>query len=89
MTDQRNSNVVFPIVAFLAAMLAVYVGAYYAKVDSTQFSSVRSTRVRYLPDYGRGHRWLNPLFAPIHEIDRRIRPGVWSRPLEEIMVDPV
>lgn len=76
-----------PIVLALALLLGLYVGAYYASVDTMPI--VGDLSVWNMPHYSRivpstvrnRHAWndrLKMLFEPIHWLDRRIRPQVWD-----------
>jgi hypothetical protein len=56
---------------FIAILLALYVGAYYAMVDRREFGDACWVR------YPMGQKWAKPLFAAMHEVDREIRPDSW------------
>jgi hypothetical protein len=80
------------VVVVLAASLALYAGAYYGLVEQDRLVARNRVEMRY-PSYGGnllaspipGVSWdveftpdLRPLFAPIHWLDRRLRPGFWD-----------
>lgn len=74
-------------VVVLAVLFGGYVGAYYVTVEPYVHSRVAGTVIR-LPTYsipGSSERWqwsvdtlLDVVFAPMHWLDRRIRPHVWT-----------
>ena len=72
----------------MLALLTLYVGTYYALVfaaDDLQVDSTSSGPIPLVPAYGplrlwRYDRFLQPLFRPIHQIDRMIRPSYWTDP---------
>jgi hypothetical protein len=68
----------------LALMLGLYVGAYCAMVEPTR-SLLRKPHPVYVIRLGaenfryRRYSKAAALFAPIHWLERRIRPHVWER----------
>jgi hypothetical protein len=65
-------------------LLGLYVGAYYATVRAIRWPGFISSTyhpggvsLAYRPIPGINSRWL---FAPVHAIDRKLRPDVWNPP---------
>jgi hypothetical protein len=67
-------------------LLWLYVGAYYVMVEPAENRARRRIVPVYPvgynaelwePRYGSLHRWF---FAPIHWVDRRLRPHFWEWP---------
>ena len=56
-------------IGFIVALAAIYVGSYYAMVDRGALRDACWVR------YPMGQKWAKPLFAAMHEVDRRLRPG--------------
>jgi hypothetical protein len=86
----RKPGFVLPIAVTLAALLGLYVGTYYAMSHPRSTGWPRGTFL-VEPFYGtreygqvplpaemEWHLRLFPFFAPIHWLDRRIRPHVWD-----------
>jgi hypothetical protein len=69
-------------------LVGLYVGAYYALVQRQGYFSETPSGTTFsilpgygpLPHCGRFHPVTRPLFWPIHQIDRRLRPGEWESP---------
>lgn len=88
MHDERKRGILLPIAVTAVVLLGLYVGAYYAIVKSLPISlqspSLPFRPLRAQPRYpvGSDGPWvqqtLHWLFAPIHRIDRFLRPGVWE-----------
>jgi hypothetical protein len=87
MPSDRKPSLILP-VAVVALLLAAYVGAYYATVQPLGKLVSSDTWMIAVPFYGPESElyhldnapWqerLQPFFAPIHWLDRRIRPQVW------------
>ena len=69
--------------ASLAVMLSLYAGAYYALVrPRLYFASFAPHYGKRLPvAWNKKEQWsarITPCFAPIHSLDRRLRPHVWE-----------
>src|SRR5690349_3050581 len=92
MSDRKPTSVVMPALVAALVLLGPYVGAYYATVkpDFVALSDPDFGRNAVYPLlYGTGWetdtskfmtgqaRW-NRFFAPIHWLDRRIRPHAWE-----------
>ncbi len=79
---RRSGTVPWAVVGVLAVMLVLYVGAYYATVEPVL---AWSWPIRRIPVYqspvgtSRVADWVEIVFKPIHEFDRRLRPHVWER----------
>jgi hypothetical protein len=71
----RECGYALGVVVLLAA---IYVGSYYATVQPKYFRMPpgdRACLVEYrLDDEG----WLKVFFAPMHDLDRQIRPEWWE-----------
>lgn len=67
----RNRDLFLSVAVALVA-LGLYVGAYYAIVTPVRMPGRTETNFTDL---------AGSLFAPIHWLDRHIRPHVWKRPL--------
>jgi hypothetical protein len=70
-------------VGALTLLLALYAGAYYAMVDPfDRVAMISSTypppRGRPIPFYSFGGDAAKAFFAPIHQVDRLLRPQVWE-----------
>lgn len=78
MTESRSSFNAWTAGGALAAILAAYIGGYYAivgrvTVDSSRLvDTVPNFALPRMPDV-----LSDGFFAPIHAIDRRIRPDFW------------
>jgi hypothetical protein len=61
-------------IAFVLAMCVLYGGAYLALMQADDTGAGR-----YMPmlKYRFGGEWSKRIFAPAHEVDRRIRPELW------------
>ena len=72
----------------LSAMIllppALYVGAYYANATTSGAMWFADAGRMVCPDprYRVCESVSNSVFAPLHAIDRRLRPDVWSRPVD-------
>ena len=81
MTDRKTSA---PWIAgaVLLVLLGGYVGAYYGLMKPDSVSVVLDARFHIsmrpvtVPVYSAS--WLHSFFAPIHRLDRRIRPHMWE-----------
>ena len=82
MSDRKSTFVVLPAVATALVLLGAYVGAYYRMVE---VPDMRPFEGEVAADYSWSHESVprNPsrswrrFFAPVHWLDRRIRPHVW------------
>ena len=70
------------VVVFLAA---IYIGSYYAMVEKWEIRSPIAQVAQAfagdeatLPEYRLRQEWVYSLYAPMHAIDRKLRPGFWS-----------
>ena len=86
MTSPGKPGFVLPVAVTLAVLLGLYAGAYYGIVRAVDVTIAGpganpdgSFDVRYvkLPDYGDDGQ-SRSFFAPIHWLDRRIRPHFWE-----------
>jgi hypothetical protein len=80
MSDERKRSV-DPWIAGIAltALLSLYVGAYFWLVLPLRFGSLHTGPIApayRIPLASQGI--AGALFAPIHALDRRIRPHVWE-----------
>ena len=78
--------------AFLALIVALYVGSYYAMVQKAEwtrvwpvidsFSSRRAVVLTgdttVVPEYRFGGKVARSFYSFWHEVDREIRPGYWT-----------
>jgi hypothetical protein len=70
--------------AFVVVLVGLYLGAYFAMVDSIDvaemLSSVRPYRgpARPFVFYRFGDDWSRSFFGPAHALDRRLRPELWD-----------
>ena len=87
MTSPRKPGFLLPVAVTLAVLLGLYVGAYYAIVEVLpEWSYVPGTpgepwySASWIPPGYRQvvDRCLTPAFAPIHALDRRLRPHIWD-----------
>ena len=74
------------------AAVGMYVAAYYCMVKPAGFGNIHGPVTDILPTYPSEpeetpfgptdgyilHPFWEPFFAPIHRLDRRVRPDVWS-----------
>jgi hypothetical protein len=70
-------------VGVLTLLLALYVGAYYATVEPFDYSAFISSRHppprgTPIPIYSFGGESAKTFFAPMHQVDRMLRPDVWE-----------
>jgi hypothetical protein len=65
-------------IGFVVLMAALYVGAYYGMVTKEQFGRGRN----FVVDYRIGGEWAESFFAPMHQIDREIRPATWINEMQ-------
>jgi hypothetical protein len=76
-------------IGFIVVLAALYVGAYYAMVitrsqylDRYMLSLKVSTKgppiYRVAPEYRFGGDAAVRFFAPMHDIDTRLRPSIWE-----------
>jgi hypothetical protein len=86
-TSPRKPGFVLPVAVTLAALLGLYVGGYYAMVwrwGRMPRYSLGPPRYPGLEDkieperVSRSQRRRQRFFAPIHWLDRRIRPDAWG-----------
>lgn len=79
MPSARKPSLILPVA--VAVLLGLYVGAYYATADSEIVSTVGvpgNFPPMWQPTYSIGNLEFDGwFFAPVHWIDRRIRPEVW------------
>ena len=68
-------NVLGLAVGGVILLVGIYVGAYCAMVDIDYVR--RPTFLIAVPKYRAGDSMLQPVFAPIHRLDRNWRPAVW------------
>lgn len=81
-------------IAALTLLIAAYVGAYFGTMTPTSVGTSFREPAHFVivmdvePQY-RFQR-LNPVFAPVHWADRRLRPHLWTsqRHLIDYKVDP-
>jgi hypothetical protein len=84
----RKPNLILPVVAGLAVLLGVYIVAYYAMVRprTDKFmnmigASLLVINPRYGPFDGGEGGVAKHVFAPLHWLDRRMRPRTWGGPI--------
>lgn len=84
MSDRKATHFIVPAVVALV-LLGLHVGAYYATVDVKVDTAWRRYGVVTVeeatgtsPTYSVWHPWTRPFFAPVHWLDRRIRPQFWE-----------
>jgi hypothetical protein len=67
-------------IGFVVLLAALYVGSYFLAVTPTTFASPDGggVSIRMKPAYPA--EWMEPVFAPIYEIDRKLRPEAWKVP---------
>jgi hypothetical protein len=88
--QKRQGGWWIPAVLILVPLLTIYIGSYYWTVgqidDFTLPGGGDSDKpVAVIPAYGpvrwwRYHPFTRPLFRPIHQVDRMLRPKVWTLP---------
>ena len=76
MTEPRKPSLILP-VAGAVLLLAGYVGAYYAMVYPYDGMALFPSRRNGTVSWGVRPAWER-FFAPIHWLDRRLRPDVWE-----------
>jgi hypothetical protein len=68
----------------LSLLAALYVGSYYTNVERMQLYNSTNDPPEFLatwPRYRVGEdSWAHDFYAPIHALDRQLRPGVWHAP---------
>jgi hypothetical protein len=85
MLTDRIHSLILPTTVAVILLLASYVGAYYVMVHPETYDPglprypFYATRLegRRLTRYMETSR---PFFAPVHWLDRRLRPHVWEPP---------
>lgn len=86
---QGRAGATLPVVAGVALLLGVYVGAYYSCVGQAMYPSEKPGLWDPVPFYAgrlpvkvcRKTEWserVAPLFAPTHWLDRQLRAGLWE-----------
>jgi hypothetical protein len=83
MTSPRKPGVVLPGAVALTVLLGLYVGAYYAMVEPTAtYAKGVLFPPNIIPVYRVKANWYLDeagwVFAPIHWLDRRLRPEIWE-----------
>ena len=70
---------------YVAGYIALVTPSYSGTIDGVEYNLGKGTATLYAlhafaPEYGSAGRWncLEPLFRPIHAIDRRARPEKWQ-----------
>jgi hypothetical protein len=84
----RKPNPILLVVAVVGVLLGLYASAYYAMVtpQTNKFQNMIGASLiiispRYRPfDEGEGHV-AERVFAPMHRLDRRMRPRTWGGPI--------
>jgi hypothetical protein len=77
MTAPPKPGFMLPVAVTLAVLLGSYVGAYCWMAEPFPPSAFPGER--YTANVaGYPLKWMGTLFAPIHWLDRRIRPHVWE-----------
>ena len=76
----------------MVVLAAIYVGSYFAMVEKGEIlinpaaavaeafraqAEANGARSPW-PEYRLRQEWVYSVYAPIHEIDRKLRPGFWS-----------
>jgi hypothetical protein len=82
MPSDRKPGPILSIAVILAVLLLLaYVGTYYATVKPTPAGVVSDGLIRIdsiVPQYRISNNGWRRFFSPMHSIDRRIRPSVWT-----------
>jgi hypothetical protein len=74
-----------PLIAAIALLLMIYVGSYFALV---QQGPVRSNWHECRAEYRLGGTAATYFFAPVHDVDRRLRRWVWGSLRERLLGSP-
>jgi hypothetical protein len=77
MTEPRKPSLIMPAAVTLTVLVGLYVGAYYGLVERNSY------RGGWAPHFAisQGDQYpsvWSQFFAPIHWLDRRLRPHVWE-----------
>lgn len=86
-TRWRQLRYAFGAVVLLAA---IYVGSYYAMVERWEIEPAGVVAEAFVaeafavdgavfPEYRLRQDWLYNFYAPIHAVDRKLRPDFWAR----------
>ena len=67
-------------IAFVVLLLFVYGGAYFAMMERKEIGHSPHVSYRF------GEEWTEAIFAPAHDVDRRVRPDVWQNELDPAAV---
>jgi hypothetical protein len=68
----------------VVTLAAIYFGSYYAMVERWEISPSSVVARAFagdgatFPEYRLRQEWVYSLYAPMHAIDRKLRPGFWS-----------
>jgi hypothetical protein len=60
-----------------ALLAALYAGVYYALVERIDYQLIAGFQ-SHVVRYRIGEEWSESIFAPMHDLDRKIRPGWWA-----------
>jgi hypothetical protein len=60
----------------VVALAAVYVGAYYQSVTPSAYAFLDDRGIKMKATYPA--EWMQAFFAPVHGIDRELRPDTWT-----------
>lgn len=86
-TEER-ARPLLPITVGLTLLATGYAGAYYLLVDPNDKVTRGKVHAMYPAGLVDGHQsnygFLPNFFKPMHSLDRRIRPHVWTAPESEL-----
>lgn len=78
MGEERNRSV-WPSIGLVLLLPMLYVGVYYGTVSpSYNVGPTFEPTPHYFDTSREVKRWLAAFFAPIHWLDRGLRPHVWE-----------
>jgi hypothetical protein len=80
--EEKKGHAVPATIGVLLLLLALYVGSYFAlvKTSVSPLVSVNGVPTPYVPRYRFGGPPVYIIYAPIHWVDRRMRPDYWREP---------
>lgn len=79
MSERRPMSPVLSIAVTLAVLLGIYLGAYYTIVKPIMGEAHYADHRKYsFGDFMEADNRWRRFFAPIHWVDRKLRPNVWG-----------